>query len=382
MRAFVFTDESLTRYAGRFVWLELDTEKKENAAAKKRLGVVALPTYFVVDPSDGSVAMRWVGGATVKQLSRFLDDGIVAVRDRGLGTSADPADRALARADRYYGEGQDSLAVPAFRAALEAAPPGWPHYSRAVEALLFALDRIGDYAAEARLAGEAYPKVKGQPSAAVAAGSGLTAALELPDSSALRARLLPGFEAMAREVLADPKLDVADDDRSGLYISLLDARHAANDSTGALEVAGEWAAFLDAAAARAKTPDQRTVFDSHRLSAYMELGQPEKAVPMLEASERDFPGDYNPPARLAVAYRAMKKWDEALAASDRALAKVYGPRKLSLYSTRVGILQDKGDREGARRTLEEALAFAEALPPGQRSEGAIAGLKKRIEALN
>src|SRR5512143_273069 len=238
MRAFVFTDESLTRYAGRFVWLELDTEKKENAAARKRLGVVALPTYFIVDPSDGSVAMRWVGGATVKQLSRFLDDGIVAVRDRGLATSANPADRALAKADRHYGEGQDSLAVPAFRAALAAAPPEWPHYSRAVEALLFALDRTGDYAGEAQLAAEAYPRLKGQPSAAVAAGSGLTAALELPDTSALRARLLPGFEGMAREVLADPKLEVADDDRSGLYISLLDARHAAHDSTGALEVAG------------------------------------------------------------------------------------------------------------------------------------------------
>ena len=50
MRAFVFTDECLTRYAGRFVWLEIDTEKQQNAAARKRLGVVALPTYFIVNP--------------------------------------------------------------------------------------------------------------------------------------------------------------------------------------------------------------------------------------------------------------------------------------------------------------------------------------------
>ena len=67
---------------------------------------------------------------------------------------------------------------------------------------------------------------------------------------------------------------------------------------------------------------------------------------MLEASEKDLPEDYNPPARLANAYKAMKKWDEALAASDRAMAKVYGPRKLGVYSTRVDILSGKGDAAG------------------------------------
>ena len=45
---------------------------------------------------------------------------------------------------------------------------------------------------------------------------------------------------------------------------------------------------------------------------YLELGQPERALPMLQASERDLPDDYNPPARLAVAYKAMKRWDEAI----------------------------------------------------------------------
>ena len=32
MRAFVFTDAKLERYAGQFVWLAIDTEKPENAA--------------------------------------------------------------------------------------------------------------------------------------------------------------------------------------------------------------------------------------------------------------------------------------------------------------------------------------------------------------
>ena len=378
MRAFVFTDRSLTRHAGRFVWLEIDTEKKQNAALKQKLGVSALPTYFVVNPVSERVALRWVGGFTVAQLERLLDDGVAAVRGQGGGGDAEVA---LARADRLYGEGRDTLAILAYCEALAHAPPGWPQYSRAVEALLYALDRTGDYAAEAKLAREAYPRFKGTASGANLAGSGLSAALSLPDSTPKRAVLVAAFESDVREVLADTALGIAADDRSGLYMGLLDARQDAKDEAGAKQIATEWSAFLEGAAARAKTPEQRTVFDSHRLSAYRELGQIERAIPMLEASERDLPGDYNPPARLATAYLWLKRWDEALASSDRALAKAYGPRKLGIYSTRADIFSGKGDREAARRTLEEAIAYAEAMPPGQRSESAIAGLRKKLEAL-
>ena len=52
MRAFVLTDRSLESQAGRFVWLEIDTEKAQNAALRKRLGVAALPSFFVMNPAD------------------------------------------------------------------------------------------------------------------------------------------------------------------------------------------------------------------------------------------------------------------------------------------------------------------------------------------
>ena len=378
MRAFVFTDRSLTRHAGRFVWLEIDTEKKQNAALRKRLGVPALPTYFILDPADEKVALRWVGGFTVAQLDRLLDDGVAAVRGKTGGSGVEAA---LARADRLYGEGDYAGATKSYQEALAAAPSGWSSYARVIDALLFSLDRAEDYATETQVAHDAYPRLKGTPSGASVAGSGLGAALALPDSAPGRGARVAEFEAAVREALADPTLRIAADDRSGLFISLLDARQDAKDEAGAKQVALEWSTFLDGAAARASTPEQRAVFDSHRLTAYHELGQPERAIPMLEASERDLPGDYNPPARLAVAYLWMKRWDEALAASDRALARAYGPRKLGFYSTRADILGGKGDPQAARRTLEEALAYADSLPPEQRSAGTVAGLRKKLEAL-
>src|SRR5206468_2171156 len=134
---------------------------------------------------------------------------------------------------------------------------------------------------------------------------------------------------------------------SSCLSSLIDARKAAGDSTGARMAAEDWASFLERAAREARTPDGRAVYDPHRLSAYLELGQPERAVPMLEQSEKDFPDDYNPPARLATAYLNMGRWDDALLASTRAMAKANGPRKLRFYQTRADIYVGKGDTVAA-----------------------------------
>ena len=109
--------------------------------------------------------------------------------------------------------------------------------------------------------------------------------------------------------------------------------------------------------------------------------EPEKAVPMLERSEKDLPGDYNPPARLALAWKELRQWDKALAASDRALAKAYGPRRLGILRTRAEIYQGKGDLASAKATLERAIAEAEALPDGQKNAGMLAALRKRLESL-
>ena len=86
-------------------------------------------------------------------------------------------------------------------------------------------------------------------------------------------------------------------------------------------------------------------------------------------------------ANLAIAYRALKKWDEGLAASDRAMKLAYGPRKLTFYTTRADLYTGKGDTEGARRRIEEAVAFAKALPAGQRSDATIASLEKRLAGM-
>src|SRR4030067_315333 len=78
---------------------------------------------------------------------------------------------------------------------------------------------------------------------------------------------------------------------------------------------------------------------------------------------------------------ATPRGDGALAASDRALAKAYGPRRLRILDTRADIQVGRSDVPAARRTLEDPIRTAEALPAGQPSESSIAGLKKKLDAL-
>jgi len=379
MRAFVLADPALTSHAGQFVWLELNTDLTENWEALQKHEADALPTYLVVDPKDEKVALRWTGSFTVPQAETFLEEARQKLR--GGAAPATPAEAALDRADGLYGARDYAGAAAGYREALAAAPAGWPRYNRAVEALLFSYQSTDAHAQAVTLAREALPRVAGTPSALVVGVGGLDSALELPKDDNARAAAIAELEAALRQALADPKIVAAADDRSGAYVSLLGARRRAGDAAGAKRVAGEWAAFLEDQAGRAKSPDQRAVFDSHRLSAYLELGEPARAIPMLEASAKDLPEDYNPPNRLARAYAAMKQWDKALAASSQAAALASGRAKLRVLSARASLLQDKGDAAAVRRTYDEAIAFGESLPEAERPLKQIEQLKKQRDKL-
>src|SRR4051812_34945907 len=100
MKAYVFTDKSLERYAGQFVWLAIDTENGKNDAFLAKYPIHVWPTLLVIDPKKESVALKYAGGATVPQLSKLLDDGRRVVQ----GTHPSPADEAIARADRLANE--------------------------------------------------------------------------------------------------------------------------------------------------------------------------------------------------------------------------------------------------------------------------------------
>jgi tetratricopeptide (TPR) repeat protein len=372
MRAFVFTDKALARHAGRFVWLEINTDVPGNAEFLEKYPVENWPTLFVLDPREEKALIRFAGSATVPQLEKILEDGERAYRGVAEGPEA-----LLARGDALYGEGKSAEAAEVLAQALAQAPADWSRRGRTLESLLVALLGADREEQCARMALVELPRVPPSPSRANAAGLGLVCALSAPEDAPGIQELRASLEEKAREAIARG-IDMPADDRSGVYEVLVQARQLARDEAGAKALAQEWLTFLEGEAARAPTPEQRTVFDSHRIVAALVLGDLMRVVPAIEQSEKDLPDDYNPPARLANLYRRLGRLDDSLAASSRALAKVQGGRRLRVLSERADIHLARGERDAAVRTLQEALAYAKTLSEAQAPPRTVAALEKKL----
>jgi tetratricopeptide (TPR) repeat protein len=337
MRATVFTDMALAKQAGRFVWLSIDTEDVKNAAFLDKYAWEAVPTFEVIDAKTEKIAYSWIGAIDLAGLLVRFDEAEAAFR-RPAGT--------------------------------EAVSPS------SLDAAVLELSAAGKNEDCALLALKLLPELPPGNVKANVASTGLDCALSSAETAKWRPEALVTLEAATRE--ARDYEGLMDDDRSALYGVLVDARDRQHDEVGGKAAAVEWVGWLNAQAMGAPSVEARAALDGYRVSAAIRAGAPERALVAIQASERDLPKDYNPPARLAVLLRELGRYDEALAASDRALAKVYGPRTIRLWDDRATIFEKKGDPEEAKGALRHAIAFASTLPPSERMKRTIARLEKRL----
>ncbi|HEY6843282.1 MAG TPA: thiol reductase thioredoxin, partial [Thermoanaerobaculia bacterium] len=198
MRAFVFTDKALARYAGQFVWLAVDTENSINAGFLRKYPISVWPTLLVINPQKESIALRYAGGATVPQLEKLLSDA-----SRGAKSKADVA---LERGDQLANEGKHAEAAKAYEEAIAAAPKSWSRLGRAAESLTFALLQSHQNEACAAKALALYPRVKGTYSALNVAANGLSCASDKPEADRAAFDTL---EKETRETLDNPKIPLS-----------------------------------------------------------------------------------------------------------------------------------------------------------------------------
>jgi thiol-disulfide isomerase/thioredoxin len=355
MRAYVLSDRSLSPLADDFVWLSLDTDKPENAAFTARFTNDAWPTLWVIDPSTEKPVLRWTGTATAPELRMLLG----AVEGGG---AADAATVAFVRGNHEVALGETDAARKSYAEALDAASPAHPHFGRIAEALVTLLSDA-DPGACVDLALRTWPALAAGTSRATVLASGLACARD-----AKREASLATLKDAAARAIDDPDPRMVADDRSALYEELVETASEQGDHAAEKAIATRWAAFLEKEAARAATPQARAVFDAHRLEAYVAMGEPARAVPMLEQSARDFPADFNPPVRLAKAYAEMGQLERAQQEMDRAIARVYGPRAMRVFAQAADLAKARGDRAAERSALEQAVGRTEgaALSPYQK----------------
>jgi thiol-disulfide isomerase/thioredoxin len=298
LRAFVFGDPALAPLRGRFVWASIDTEKPANAPFVDAHPIDAWPTLFVVDERTGKTRRLYRGALRASELATLLLDAVGESTGGAPAASLRPAAR-----ERALEEGVSALRRrgdhPRFvrdgEAALRALPPGTAYLNVAAEGLTCAT---------------------------------LLARRAAPDST--REAAVAVFASALEAAVDDDAFPVLADDRSSGFEALVSAAQASGDEPRVRRLAGRWWSFLDRAAGLAPSPVARAVFDAHRTEAALALQRPGLAVAALEASARDFPTDYNPPARLARLYLSAGRVADARASIDRALGLVYGPRRQRL----------------------------------------------------
>ncbi|HEU4404775.1 MAG TPA: thioredoxin family protein [Polyangiaceae bacterium] len=356
LRANVLHGGALSAFGDRFVWASIDTERDENAAFLERYPVTVWPTLWFLRP-DGEPLARWLGALTADELVTLL--GEVEAASKG-GAGDGEAAAALVRADQRAAAGSAAEALAAYDEARKKAPASWPMRGRLADGYTSTLRQAGKHDECLNVASDELRQLPPGTARANVAATALLCGESAARGDANDAKL----EAVAREaesIAGDRAQRLLDDDRSSLYEAVVSYRKGRGDAAGARRVATVWAAFLEGAASSAQTPEQRAVFDAHRLLARDALGQVEQIVPTLEASEREAPNDYARSARLALAYHLAHREAEAAAAVERALVKAYGPRKMRILSLKADVLEAKGDREGARAALDEAVRYGETL---------------------
>lgn len=337
MRA-TLADSSLARQAGRFVWLELDLDKPVNQTVIARLGVLGTPTLCLIDPATDQAIATHIGGLTLPALDRFLDEGERVYR----GKAKSPAEVALARGDQSLGFGRLQEAEAAYREALRLATPGQPERMRAVKSLTWVLwvgnkPQPGAEIAAAEAPGMARGETFG---AVVLAGYACgNRGGDAPWARKARAVLEP----LAEEAVDLPA--VLRDHRFQLYQQLMAAAQSRGDSTTATRWGHRWLDEIDAI--RPKDDDERSALDIARVDAASTIGEPERVLSALAASERAMPDDYNASLKHAQMAVEARRYNEALEACRRGLAHVTGPvGRTTLLVTEANALEGKRDRTG------------------------------------
>src|SRR5215469_7672302 len=124
----------LARYAGQFVWLELNYDVPENRAFLTKYGAEATPTFFIISPQDQQVTATQPGAMSLQELTLFLDRGAIGVSAKNQA----PAEAALMRGDALRAM-HPADAIKAYQEALRLASATWSQRELAEAALVGAM---------------------------------------------------------------------------------------------------------------------------------------------------------------------------------------------------------------------------------------------------
>jgi thiol-disulfide isomerase/thioredoxin len=374
MQRYVLSDAGMKPVADQVVWAAIETETEKNKPVVSMFPLDAWPTFLIVDPESEKVLGRFLGSGSVQEIRGFVQEGVRAYREKG---STDAAWAAQREGDAARNRGDLKATAEAYGRAVALSKPGDPQRPERLNLYIFALLHAKDYQTCVETA---LREARNLPDSAVGAdfqSRAFACAEERPKDDPEAAKVRELTLARLREILAKKDAPLAADDRSDALANLAEMLDARGSHDEALVAMRERASLLESAAAAAPDATTASTFDPHRVETYLYLNEPQKAEALLKQREKEMPGDYNPPARLARVYLVEKKLPEAEAAVNRALDRM--PRS----QRRVGILELKqkilaAEGKPIEPAVREELETLRGLPAPQRRPKLEAELEEKL----
>src|SRR5690348_3326265 len=355
----------LSRYAGQFVWLEMNFDKPENQKFFTRFAASATPTFYVIS-AEGKVLADQPGAMSEAELTAFLNRGVSMAHDQQSS-----ADVALARADALLST-KSPEAVAAYEEVLRLASPDWPRRPMAQYSLVTALQLNEQNQQCAETAAREGSVMKHDNDFASTVVAGMWCLVQSDAAAPWRTAAASKLEPLAKQALSSSQ--TVRDERNELYRTLMFLAVSRKESSQAASLEDKWLSELDAV--KPADDEERSAVDIARVEAIQIYGNPERILPALRSSEQAMQHNYNASLRVAQMEKAAKHYDAAIAACNRGLARDPGAAGRSwLLQIKADALKQQGDSMQARAMFEEALKAAQEIPSQSQRENNV----KRIQ---
>src|ERR1041385_3321143 len=364
------TDSALARYAGRFVWLELNFDSPPNQEFLTVHAVAYTPSFYILDPTDQHPLATQLGAMNLRELLAFLDRGETSF----LAKVRSPQDIALSRGDELLGRAQFTEAAKLFGEALKDGARDWPERDNAIASYTWALMLSNQSRQCAETAVDEAPRMNRGGVFGRVVLSGLNCINQV-DPTPWADTALQKIQPLAAEAIALPA--TVRDHRYQIYQQLMSAAKARADEVTVKKWGDLWLKELDSTIPA--NDDERSALDIARVDAASLLGDPLRVLPALTASARAMPTNYNASLRLAQMEIDARRYDESIASCNHGLAHVTGPiGRTWLLQVKADALIQQNRLSTAHRVLESALNAARAIGLKQTRDRNVAKVQKTL----
>jgi thioredoxin-like negative regulator of GroEL len=364
------TDSALARYAGRFVWLELNFDSPANQEFLMVHAVSYTPSFYILDPTDEHPLATQLGAMNLRELLAFLERGETSF----LAKVKSPQDIKLQKGDELLNRGHFTEAAELFGEALKEGARDWPERDNAIASYTWSLMLSNQSQQCAETAIDEAPGMNRGGVFGRVVLSGLNCINQV-DPTPWADAALQQIQPLAAEAIALPA--TVRDHRYQIYQQLMSAAKTRGDAVNVKKWGDLWLKELDST-----TPandDERSALDIARVDAASLLGDPLRVLPALTASARAMPTNYNASLRLAQMEIDARRYDEAIASCNHGLAHVTGPiGRTWLLQVKADALIHETHLSAAHRVLESALSAARAIGVKQTRDRNVAKVQKTL----